>query len=222
MKSMKSKTLLIIVLVLVAGLYVSDRIFLQQRGIASFTGAVRGSVTKTYFDLTELPESEFNVAYKTALVAGLEVQKSAEAVGLAWGHFLTSNDSGGKVYACEKYPRFEMELRAEGIANSGEIPVLWVRGPCLGSDDGKKILPLTIPLANLMARLRSNPELKIPIGTSGEFYTITAENLYGPGARYWNVVNVRLSNQTESLSVDGYEIISLLDQALTLDFAVTQ
>lgn len=197
--------------------------FLQQRrGIASVTGPVRTKSVKSYFDLTEVSEEEFNVGFKTALISGLVVEKTAKTLGLALGQFLLRNESGGKVNACTRYPFVEIEFRAEGVANSGETPGIFLRGPCVVSDDGKKIVALPIPLENLTKNLLAQKELRIPLGNKGEGYTVTAKDLYPPGARYWNVVNVKLYNETESLSVDGYEIISLLDQALTLDFAAVK
>jgi hypothetical protein len=222
MKSVKSRTLFIVVLILIAGLYVSDHLFLQRRDVASFSGRVVATESKKYFDLTDVPEGDFNLAFKSALVTGVEVEKTAETLGLAWGHFLTRNESGGKVYACERYPQIEIELRAEGIANSGEVPALFIKGPCMSSDNGKKILALPIPVKDLGLKLHQGAPLTVPLGSSGGSFSIRAENLYDAFPRYWNVVNVKLSNQTENLSVDGYEIISLLDQPLTLDFAVTQ
>lgn len=232
MKPMKSKNLFVVIVVLVVGLFIGDHLFLHNRNIASVTGAVTTISGKTYFDLTEVPESEFNVGFKTALVSGLSVEKTATTMGLSWGQFMVKNESGGKVYACDKYPFLEMELKAEGVAHSGEIPSLIIRGPCMTSDDGKKILALPLPLAHLLERLSAQPEVKVNLGSSregfqgegskGEGFTISAKNLFRPGPRYWNVTGLKLYNDHESLVLDGYEMISLLDQALTLDFAVAE
>jgi hypothetical protein len=220
-KPIKAKILWIAVSILIVGLYIGDQVFLQKRGIATVTGAVTETLHKSYYDLTEIPDSEFNRAYKTALVSGVEVEKTSHTLGISWGQFMIKNESGGKVYACDKYPSMEVELKAEGVAYSGELPVLRVRGPCRTSDDGKKILSMPIPLSDL-AKLQVDAELKVPLDPRGEDFTVSVKNFYKPMARFWNVTNVKIYNENESLSVDGYEIISLLDQALTLDFAVTQ
>ncbi|MBC7372280.1 MAG: hypothetical protein H7326_11980, partial [Bdellovibrionaceae bacterium] len=132
------------------------------------------------------------------------------------------NDSGGKVYACEKFPNFEMLLQAEGVANSGNTPTIVIRGPCVSSDDGRGLNPLMIPLKSLHKNLRENPIFRVGIGQGTDSFILSAQYLYGDWPRYWNVVGVKLSNDTENISIDGYEIISLLDQPLTLDFAEDQ
>lgn len=206
-------------LVLIGGLFLTDRLLLPKRGIATFDGAVSTSTGISYFDLSEFEGKEFNKAFKTALVQGLQVHRAHGSLGLSWGLFLIKNDSGSKVYVCEKYPNMEIVLKAEGVANSGNIPTLVLRGPCLSSDDGQKIRPWTIPLQGLYKNLRENPIWRVPLEGRDESFVISAQYHYNEWPEAWNVVQLKLYNETESLEIDGYELISLLDQPLTLDFS---
>ncbi|WP_413288600.1 hypothetical protein [Bdellovibrio sp. HCB337] len=222
MKSQKSRVLLGVVLLLIGGLYLADHLFLQKRGIASFDGRATSSVGTDYYDLSEASDKEFSRLAKYALIQGLQVHKTQESMGLSLGLFLVKNESGSKVYACEKYPNVEIVLQAEGVAYSGDVPTILMRGPCMASDDGQRILPLTMPLKGLHKNLRENPMLKLPLGDRGESVMLSAQTLYEEWPHYWNVVGIKLYNDQESVSLDGYEIISLLDQALTLDFSEVQ
>jgi hypothetical protein len=219
MKKPKHRSLLAVAVVLIGGLYLTDRVFLEKRGIASISGAVSSTMGRDYYDLSELSEPEFLKAFKTAMIRGLQVNKSSRGVGISLGIFQVKNDSGAKVYACEKYPNLEIILQADGVANSGNIPTLSVRGPCMVSDDGRRILPLEIPLKGLPQKLRENPNYQVALGDRGESFVISAQDLYSDyWPTDWNVVGIKLSNDQEVLEIDGYEIISLLDQPLTLDF----
>jgi len=223
MKKPIRRSLLAVAVVLVGGLFLTDRLFLEKRGIASISGAVSRSIGRDYYDLSELSEKEFLKAFKMATIRGLRVHKAAGAVGISLGLFQVKNESGAKVYACEKYPNLEITLQADGVANSGNIPTLTVRGPCIASDEGTHILPLTIPLKGLHQKLRENPNYQVSLGDRGESFVISAQDLYSDyWPPEWNVVGVKLSNEQESLQIDGYEIISLLDQPLTLDFSEAQ
>src|SRR5690606_3697113 len=130
------------------------------------------------------------------------LQKEPQNLGLHWGQFLVRNGSGAKVYACEKYPKLELTLQAEGVAYSGEIPTLIVSGPCLSSDDGHSILPFMIPLRNLHENLRNTPRYPVRMKEEGEYFTISAVHLYEDLPRYWNVVGVKLTNDSDSLLMD--------------------
>lgn len=222
MKTSKSRILLGVVLLLIGGLYLTDHIFLQRRGVASFEGRVASSVGTDYYDLSELKDADFAKMAKQALVQGLQVHKTPESLGMSLGLFQVKNDSGSKVYACEKYPNVEVTLQAEGVAYSGSSPTIIIRGPCVASDDGQRILPLTIPLKGLYKNLRENPMWRVPLSDRGDSFMISAQSLYDEWPPYWNVVGIKLYNDHESIELDGYEIISLLDQPLTLDFSEVQ
>jgi hypothetical protein len=223
-KTSKSRSLLGLALLLIGGLYLGDHFFLQpqKRGLASLNGVVADVNGVDHFDLSELSGRDFQKAFKIALVQGLQVQKNSQGLGLALGLFFVQGGNGSKVYACDKYPNIEITLKAEGVANSGNIPTMSIRGPCLASDDGLKIQALAIPLRDLYKNLRDNSMWRVPLGNRGDSFMISAQHLYNEWPIYWNLVEIKLYNDQESLEIDGYEIISLLDQPLTLDFSEAQ
>jgi len=222
-RNFKQHKLFVLALILCGGLYFSDLLFLQKRQVASVEGTVSSTLSgKRVFDLTDMSTKDFMKAFKQAMVYGLQVVREGSEVGLTWGQFLVRNESGAKVYACEKYPHLEVVLKAEGVAYSGNIPTIILRGPCLSSDDGERTRPLMVPLKGLHRLLRENSKYNIKMGDRGDAYTIEAQFLYNEWPQYWTVVGVSLSNETEALSMDGFELISLLDQVLTLDFAEPQ
>lgn len=222
MKTSKSRFLVGLALLMVGGLYLGDRLFLQKRHVASFDGTITTSNGTSYYDLSELSGSAFLKSAKIAMSQGLQVQRGAATAGLTIGNFLVKNPSGSKVYACEVFPNVEIALQADGVAYSGNIPTIIVRGPCVNSDDGQLISALPIPLKGLYQSVRNNPMLKVPLGDRGESFLVSAQFLYNEWPVSWNVIGVKLSNDQESIEMDGYEIISLLDRPLTLDLSEEQ
>lgn len=222
MKTSKSRFLIGLGLLLVGGLYLGDRLFLQKRQIASFDGTITTSNGNSYYDLSELSGSALQKSAKIAMAQGFQIHKESGAAGLTVGNFLVKSSQGSKVYACEVYPNLEITLQAEGVAYSGNTPTIVVRGPCTNSDDGQTITALPLPLKNLYQNLRQNPTWKVPLGTRGDSMTLSAQFLYTEWPTTWNVVGVKLSNDQESIAMDGYEIISVLDQPLTLDLSEEQ
>lgn len=222
MKTSKSRFLLGLALLLVGGLYLGDRLFLQKRQVASYDGTITTNNGVSYYDLSDLSGSAFLKSAKIAMSQGLQVQRGATTAGLTVGNFLVKNSSGSKVYACQVYPNLEVTLQADGVAYSGNVPTIIVRGPCMNSDDGQLILALPIPLKGLYQNVRNNPMWKVPLGDRGDSFLVSAQFLYNEWPTAWNVIGVKLSNDQESIEMDGYEIISLLDRPLTLDLSEEQ
>jgi hypothetical protein len=221
-KTSKSRFFIGLALLLVGGLYLGDRLLHQKRQIASFDGTINTSNGTSYYDLSELEGKSFQKSAKIALSQGMQVQRGAATAGLSIGNFLVKNSQGAKVYACEVYPDLEITLQAEGVAYSGNIPTIIVRGPCLSSDNGQTIVALPIPLKGLYQNVRQNPLWRVPLGDRGDSFLVSAQFLYNEWPTVWNVVGVKLSNGEGSITMDGYEIISLLDQPLTLDLSEEQ
>lgn len=222
MKTSKSRFLFGLALLLVGGIYLGDRLFLQKRHVASFDGTITTNNGTSYYDLSELSGSAFLKSAKIAMSQGMLVQRGPATVGLTVGNFLVKNSAGSKVYACEVFPDLEITLQADGVAYSGNIPTIIVRGPCMSSDDGQTISALPIPLKGLYQNVRQNPLWKVPLGDRGDSFLVSAQFLYNEWPVSWNVIGVKLSNDQESIAMDGYEIISLLDQPLTLDLSEEQ
>lgn len=222
MKTSKSRFLFGLALLLIGGLYLGDRLFLQKRDIASFDGTITTTNGASYYDLSELTGSAFQKSAKIAMAQGFQIHKSREEIGLTIGNFLVKNSAGAKVYACEVYPNLDITLKADGVAYSGNVPTIIIRGSCVNSDDGQTIAALPIPLRDLYNNVRENPIWKVPLGERGDSFLLATQYLYNEWPTSWNVVGVKLSNDQESIEMDGYEIISLLDQPLTLDFSEEQ
>lgn len=222
MKTSKSRFLFGLALLLVGGIYLGDRLLLQKRHIASFEGTVTTTNGASFYDISELTGSAFLKSAKIAMSRGMQIHRGAEIAGLSVGNFFVKNAAGSKVYACEVYPNIEITLKADGVAYSGNLPTLSVRGPCVSSDDGQTISFLPIPLKGLYQKVRNNPFLRVPMGDRGDSFLVSALYLYNEWPAIWNVVDVKLYNDQESIDIDGYEIISLLDQPLTLDLSEDQ
>ena len=171
------------------------------------------------FDLSEIDANEFHKAFKYQLMSEALIITTPAEQGIRLGHFLMRGTDGQQVFGCQQYPYVELVFAAEGIAISGEIPKMTVRGPCLESDDQKTIEAFMIPLKKIFADSVEKSEFRFPIYNTREHITIHFKDVVETWPTQWNLVTIKLYNQDpkDVLTMDGYEIISIMGEPMTLD-----
>ena len=193
----------------------------NARMIASHKEAdsARSPASVDRFDLSMLEEKEFLKAFKYQMLGESLVISTPETQGVRLGHFIMS-DSDKAVFACEKFPYIELIFSAEGIAISGEIPQMIVRGPCLESDDHKAIEALMIPFKEILKAPVGQAQFRFPIAERRENVSLFFSNVVEKWPTLWNLTGVKLYSErsSEVLSITGYEIISVMGEPMTLNF----
>lgn len=213
------KTFLIACLVLLGlGLWLDNSLLVSPtRRIASALNAGTNDGTEQS-DLSQLEGSEFLKAFKYALISVGYGLDDGQQFGFRFGNFLLHNDRGAKVFACEEYNTVDLVFQAEGIAVSGEIPTLTVRGACQTANEPRFIEALMVPYREILASSVSQKDFIG--GDSAHPVAVQFQNVVEQWPTSWNLVGVRLSNPEKqtALSLDGYEIISILGQPLTMEW----
>lgn len=172
-------------------------------------------------DLSGLSTSDFNKAFKYKLIGPAQLVHADDHMGVQLGNFYIKGTDEQKIFVCSKYNQIELIFEAEGLAVSGDIPRMVVRGPCLVSEDFNSLAALMIPYKNIIFSPLSDHEFHEDIADSQEKIAVYFYHTVEQWPLQWNLVGVKLYSDysRELLSVNGYEIISILGQPLTLDWS---
>ncbi len=170
------------------------------------------------YDLSEATPEEFKKAFKYQVLKNVSVENTAMGPAMQLGLFLIKNESGAKVFVCDQYPTVDVIFEAEGVAFSGEIPRMIVRVPCVVSADQKHIDIAPIPFARILQSAVSEHEFTTSFYNSPEQGKIYFRNVMEFWPTDWNFVGVTFysADGQKTLQINGYEVISVLGEPLTL------
>ncbi len=216
------KKLFLASLALIIGLaLLIDNSFFKSigRGLASVDGGAPAD-SEDSIDLSPLSETDFNRAFKYKLVTPLAIVTAENSMGVQLGNFYIHGTDEQKIFVCSKYNVLELTFEAEGIAVSGNIPRMTVRGPCQTSEDFKSIQALSIPVQSILASPVQQTEFQVASEESQDKTSIVFHYPADSWPKQWNLVGIKLYSDysTEVLAVTGYEIISILGQPFTLQW----
>lgn len=189
-----------------------------QRKLASDGGLAAVGSQNDNFDLSEATPEEFRKAFKYQVLKNVELEHFEDGPGVKLGLFLMKAPSGSKVFVCDRYPTLDLIFSADGMAISGEIPKMVVRLPCTISDDQNHIAAFPIPFARIFASSPEQYEFTTTTTGAREGGKIFFMNVAGFWPQQWNWTGVKFYGQdpTDSLEINGYEVISVLGAPLTL------
>lgn len=182
----------------------------SQRNIASDDSLE--TATEIELNLSELPPEEFIKSFKYAVLKGVSVDR-----GIRLGSLVIKDSEGNKASICDRYPFMDLTFIAEGVAYSGEVPQMLVRGPCITSIDHGHIEALPIPFDEILKRSTQNFEFHGTIGTEHKVL-IYFRNVFGtwPTEWSWTGVTFYQKDSNSKIEINGYEAISVLGAPLIL------
>jgi hypothetical protein len=176
----------------------------------SFTSNVRNpAAVHRDLDFTRLDGSELITGTHNRLVTAARILLEKNEMGIELGHFVTRDEQGNKQLACEYYDRMRLTFEAEGIASSGERPLMIVEGPCRTGADITRIEPIWIPVMKIISEKPSDMDLTFPDddGVSFKFKDMTSE-----WPRRWHLTSVRVFNDAEtnrSIEISNDDLLRL-------------
>ena len=184
----------------------------------------RGPASVDRFDLSLLDETEFKKAFKYQMLSEATIITTPQTQGVRLGHFLMSGAGTQSVFACERFPFIELTFKAEGVAFSGEIPTMTVRGPCIDSNDHKTIEALMIPFSEILTAPLTQTFFRFPIPEFRQNVAVVFAHVVEHWPTQWNLIGIKLYSEDspESLNITGYEVISVMGSPLTLDFKANE
>jgi hypothetical protein len=216
------KIFLIAIAVLVGfGLLIDNSLLkFSERKIASTHDSEPNHLEKN-IDFSELTDEDFSKAFKYQLMTSSRILQTQKYIGIELGNFYIKGSDNQKNFVCSKFSTLELVFQADGIAISGNIPQMKVSGPCLTGSNYHTIEALLIPYKKILSSEVQQKEFKATLPDSNEQITIQFQDVVEQWPYQWNLVQVKLysAESSESLSLNGYEIISILGSPLTLNWA---
>lgn len=211
--SFRTMTVAILIATLPFFVLILSKKFGSQRNLASEVLADKSPNN----DLSELSAEEFNKAFKYEVLRAAAIEENQNGLGIRLGAFFIKDNENNKVSFCDEYPMMDLLFVADGVAFSGEIPQMVVRGPCTMNEDKTIIQPLVIPFAKI---LTSPPQQYEALNayTTDQGVQIYFKNIVGywPPEWSWNGVIFHHKDFEKKLEINGYETISVLGAPLIL------
>ncbi len=183
----------------------------------SFTSNVRNpAAVHRDLDFTKLDGSELITGTHNRLVTTARVLMQPGQMGIELGHFVTRDDQGNRQLACEFYDRVRFVFEAEGIASSGERPVMEIEGPCKTADDITRIEAVWVPVAKILSEKATDMDLTFP---ENDGVTFKFQNLNGDWPNRWHLQSLRVFNDgaaNRSISMSAEDLHRIGGKPLVL------
>lgn len=175
------------------------------------------AAVRQVYDFSNLSGRDLTVAMKKRLLAGSAVIRVQQSLGIELGHFALAKLTGEKTLACQEFQKVTLHFEAEGVATSGERPVMEVEGACEYSADMTKINPILIPLDKILAEKPSDGEFQY---RGGHPVTVKFSGMTEEWPTRWLLKGVRLSNAAEQkeLLIDAEEVSQILGRPMMVNF----
>jgi hypothetical protein len=158
------------------------------------TGRSPAAIHKS-LEVSQIDGAELIQSSSSRLVATARIILKDSDLGLELGHFVTHNGQGGRLLACDYFDRIEMTFDGEGVADSGNKPVMRIEGPCRTGDDVTRIEAIWIPVGKILNEKPSDMELSFSEGVNFNF-----ENMSSEWPERWVLQSVRMKHQAASAS----------------------
>jgi hypothetical protein len=168
-------------------------------------------------DFSTLSGLDLTHAMKKRLLAGAAVVRSDQGLGVELGHFAMQGFTGAKSLACQEYHTITLGFSAEGMASSGEKPLMEVEGVCEFSSDMTKIDPILIPVEKILHEPAVDGELQF---REGRRVTLRFKGMTDEWPRQWQLISVKLSNSNglQDVLIEGDEFKAMLGRPMVVNF----
>jgi hypothetical protein len=175
------------------------------------------AAVRQVYDFSSLTGSDLSTAMKKRLLTGANVIREQTSLGIELGHFALAKITGEKTLACQEFDRVTLRFEADGIAVSGERPVMEVEGACEFSADMTKINPIFIPVEKVLAEKPGDGEIQY---REGKGVTLRFHGMPDEWPTRWLLTSVRLSNpgSQKELLVSAEEVSQILGRPMMVNF----
>lgn len=193
-------------------IYVFDYFSNQSRQMASEADA-QALANSDLYDLSQSTGSTFQKAFKYQTLKNALIVKDHNFSSIQVGLFLVQDEDQKTVTMCDKYPTLDYIFSADGVAVSGKQPTMILRIPCQVSFDKRHTSVVTIPFKEIFAGKAGTFNLPIASLDNQEEGRLYIYNDLNEWPQDWVWTGLKLYDKKgESLSINGYEIISVLGE----------
>ncbi len=203
----KIRSLILVVLGVSCGVYV------VTSNLHKFQTARNPAAIRHAYDITHLRGSNLDAALKERLLSGVETFKDEQGVGIGFGHFAFSLDSGEKILGCRAYDKINLSFEAEGVAVNGEKPKMTVEGHCEYSSDLTKINPLWIPARRIFGERPADGDFS----DYDRPVQVKFSNVADEWPRKWVLIGVSVIGEKGQVDISQYEVGQILGRPFLID-----
>ena len=168
-------------------IYVSD---LQLKGRAT---RVPAAIRKE-LDFSRLNGSELLMASQKRLLTAARVVVDKDTTGIEFGQFIIRSEAGERQLACDFYDRVRVRFEADGMASSGEKPMMEVTAPCATSNDLARTEPIRIPAGEIVTGRAVDSEATFASASRTSF---KFSHMNDQWPRRWALTEVTLYRESE-------------------------
>jgi hypothetical protein len=162
---------------------------LYETEVAQVSSKRDPAAIKRVYDFSGLEGSALSWATKQRLINGARVVKMNDEIGMELGHFVIRGTQGEKIFACQKYSKVEFIFQGDGVATSGESPIMSVEGSCEISSDINKIAAVWIPVKRILGEPVADGEFDF---REGRPVRVRFANVIDQWPKLWRLQAVRL------------------------------
>lgn len=193
-------------------------------GPANFrTSGVRDPANiPSQLDFSKLDGTALREASLNRIISELKVLSDTDRFGIEFGHFWALGTQGHPMNACDIYDVVELTFHAEGVAESGDRPVMKVQSPCRVSQyDDSKIQPVWIPFKQVLNEPTGDFVIQYP-----EYEVeLTFESVSSEWPTEWILDEIRLFSSmspSRQIVVETEEMRARLQQPIGVTWQATQ
>jgi len=184
-----------------------------------FDGRIPAAIGKV-FDVSNLQGTDLLAASQERILKVARILREEGRIGVSLGHFITRNENGQKLLACQFYDWIEIKFQAEGLASNGQVPEMVVEGPCDINDDVNYMNPLWIPVKQITETKPGDAEWSFGDNNAGlKFRDIIPQGALKTWPNTWVLKSVRLFSKTRSermVEVNQQRVLQITPAPLTI------
>lgn len=157
------------------------------------------------FDFSHLNGNDLTIASRNRLLADAKLFKTESSIGIELGHFVVKGTSGKKEFACQSFDYIELVFMAQGIAESGQSPRMFIKGECRMGKDISRMAPIWIPMAEVMSQAPSSDVIQY----HDRRLTLWFENIGSIWPQNWTLESARLFGEginTHEMRIDRKKV----------------
>lgn len=175
------------------------------------------AAVRQIYDFSNLSGNELSQAMKKRILSGANIVREQSSLGIELGHFALAKITGEKTLACQEFEKVILRFEADGVAVSGERPVMEVEGACEFSSDMTKISPVFIPIEKILAEKPGDGEYQY---REGRAVTLRFQGMPEEWPTRWLLTSVRLMNpgKNNELLVNADDVSAILGRPMMVNF----
>jgi hypothetical protein len=164
-------------------------------GMRSKNSRIPASIPKTA-DLTQLQGESLVLAAKMKILTQMTIDTQTPGIAaVRLGNFVQMNAQNETDFACGVYNHITLSFAAEGVAVSGERPILIVDSPCTVSGDINTLEPVAVPFDQIKAQSTRNHDFTL----QNQGRSLHIQSLNSPEAwpTKWSLTDITMTHDLD-------------------------